>query len=64
MSNEKPAVTETPTLIQDLIGRRVRVVKPGDLITLELVPGRVTIHLTDDHRIEKIIIELGDPISI
>ncbi len=45
-----------------MVERRVRVVRPGAQVTMELVPGRVTIILTEDHRIGDIKIEPGPEI--
>lgn len=54
------SVSDMPTSIKELVGRKVRVVRPGDVITQEYQPGRVTIHITEEHRIGDIKIEPGN----
>ncbi len=47
----------TPALIRDLIGHPFRAVKVGDAVTQEIVPGRVTVVVRDDGRIDDIWID-------
>lgn len=42
---------------QFLTGRKLRVLKPGDVGTADIDPGRVTIHLADSGRIESVQID-------
>lgn len=56
------SVKDMPFTIQDLIGRKVRVVQSGDVVTQDYQPGRVTIYVTAEHRIGDIKIEPGDPL--
>jgi len=53
------SIAEMPTHAKDLIGRKVRVVEAGESVGEDHVPGRVTIHVTDDRRIADIKIEQG-----
>lgn len=46
-----------PLSIRDIAGRVLRVVKYGQTVTGEHIPGRVTIYKTKDGRIESILIE-------
>ena len=45
-----------------LKGRKLRVLKPGDVGTAEIDPGRVTIQLTDTGRIESVQIDPDSPV--
>ncbi len=57
------SVKEMPLSIHDLIGRPIRIVPHGGVVTMEYVSGRVTITLTEDgHHIEDIKIEPGLPL--
>lgn len=47
----------TPALIRDLIGHQFRTVKVGDAVTQEIVPGRVTVVVREDGRIDDIWID-------
>lgn len=40
-----------PLSLRDLIGRPVRTVRPGEVITLEYIAGRVTFFLDDAGRV-------------
>ncbi|MEQ1096033.1 hypothetical protein [Acinetobacter johnsonii] len=46
-----------PTLIEELLGRKVRIVYLEDSITEEHQPGCITIYITEDHLIYDIEIE-------
>ena len=46
-----------PLSIRDLVGRSIRVVEHGHVVTQEYVPGRVTIYRTEEGRIRSISIE-------
>lgn len=46
----------SPT-IDELKGRVCRFVRRSDLITQEVIPGRVTFYLEDDHRLVGVIVE-------
>jgi hypothetical protein len=48
-----------PLSLRDLVGRRLRVVRPGDKVKMDLVPGRVTIHLDEESRATDIVVESG-----
>lgn len=48
---------EFQPFLADLIGRKCRVVRPGDMMTQEISPGRVTVHLASDGTIAKVVIE-------
>ncbi|WP_124832928.1 I78 family peptidase inhibitor [Burkholderia sp. Bp9031] len=50
-----------PALIKDLIGRPVRVVKVGDAVTQDVVPGRVTVMVGTDGRIDDILVDASLP---
>lgn len=43
--------------MQHLLGRKLRVLRPGDMRTMDHVPGRVNMYLNQDGRIERIEIE-------
>jgi len=47
----------TPFLIEELIGKKVRIVFPGNVVTQEYKPERVTIYITENQRIFEIHIE-------
>lgn len=49
-----------PHTIKDLIGRKVRIVRPNDVVSADFEPGRITILVSDSHHIEDIKIEPGD----
>lgn len=49
----------TPVSLRDIIGHVVRVVRPGDLVTQEFQPGRVTISLDDKSRATDVVVEPG-----
>ncbi|MWK59792.1 hypothetical protein GO594_27720 [Pseudomonas otitidis] len=51
----------TPASIKELIGRKCRVVRKGDVLTQEHVPGRVTVFIDDDGRIADIFFESDLP---
>ena len=51
---EMTSVRNTPTLIRELIGRRCRVYNQGDALTMDFVPDRVNIELTERNRIADI----------
>lgn len=53
------SVRDIPVSVRDLLGRKVRIVRPGDVVTQEISPGRVTIAISDGSRIEDIRIEPG-----
>lgn len=53
MENEKNKQWQ----LSDFVGRKLRVVKPGEFITQEILPGRVTIYLDAEHQIERIKID-------
>jgi hypothetical protein len=46
-----------PLSIRDLVGRILRVVEDGQVVTQEYIPGRVTIYKTKDGRIGSISVE-------
>lgn len=50
-----------PLTIRDLIGRQLRVVKFGDALTQDVMPGRVTIFLGEDGRVADIWVEPERP---
>jgi hypothetical protein len=50
-------LSSAPTTIKELVGRKCRVVRRGDLVTQEVEPGRVTIALSDNGRIEDVYFE-------
>ena len=43
-------------MIEQLLGRKFRIVYPGDCITKEYQPGRVTIYITEGHFINNIVL--------
>ena len=43
-----------PLSLRDLIGRPVRTVMPGEVITLEFMAGRITFFLDEDGRVTEI----------
>ena len=47
-----------PLSIRDLVGRVLRVVGNGNVVTQEYVAGRVTIYKTEDGRIGSISVEV------
>ena len=47
-------LSNAPVSIKDLIGRKFRVVRQGDVVNQEIDSGRVTIFLSKDNRIEEI----------
>lgn len=49
--------------VDALVGRKIRFVKPGGVVTDDFIPHRVTVYLTDDHRIERIHVEADAPIG-
>ncbi len=51
------SVKNMPIFINDLIGKKVRIIYPEDKITEEYESGRVTIHITENHCIDDIKIE-------
>lgn len=51
--------TEVPLTIRDLIGRPLRVVKFGDVVTQEYIPGRVTIYLSERSLVADVAVEVG-----
>ena len=53
------SVKEMPLTLTGLIGRKVRIVRSGDVVTQDFKRGRVTIFISDAHRIEDIKIEPG-----
>lgn len=57
LSEQIPA--EVPLTIRDLIGRPLRVVKFGDMVTQEYIPGRVTIHLSERGLVADVAVEVG-----
>ena len=57
------SVKTIPNSIKDLIGRKVRIVSSGDAVTMEYQPGRVTIYVTEDKRINDIQIESDKPLE-
>ncbi|RSZ60208.1 hypothetical protein HF313_21190 [Massilia atriviolacea] len=50
-----------PLSLRDLIGRPVRTVRPGDVITLEYIAGRVTFFLDDAGLVADIGFEPEEP---
>lgn len=48
-----------PVSLRDIIGRTVRVLRPGDRATQEVMPGRVTIYLDDKGRVTDVVVEPG-----
>ncbi len=52
-----------PTMIEELLGRKVRIVYPEDRITEEYQPGRITIYITEEHLISDIKSESDIPIE-
>ena len=42
-----------PTMVEELLGRKVRIVYPEDRITEEYQPGRITIYITEKQLITK-----------
>lgn len=53
--------SEVPITLRDLIGRIVRVVPEGHLITQEYIAGRVTIYLDHQGLAKEISVEQGLP---
>jgi Peptidase inhibitor I78 family len=49
--------TELDLPISSLLGRKLRVVRPGEVMTQDIQPGRVTVHLGQDNCIVRIHIE-------
>lgn len=58
------SVRDYPSNICDLIGHKVRVANVGDPLTLDFQPGRVTILISEDGRIDDIKIEPGNEVEI
>lgn len=50
-----------PLSLRDLIGRPVRTVRPGEVITLEYVSGRVTFFLDESGLVSDIGFEPEEP---
>jgi hypothetical protein len=46
-----------PVSIKDLVGRPCRVIRPGEVIPHDYVPGRVSIYLDDQSMITDIRVE-------
>jgi hypothetical protein len=58
------SLKDAPLTIKELIGRPLRVVREGDLVTQEYVPGRITLTTNATHnRIVDIHVEPGEPNS-
>ena len=49
----------TPVSLRDIIGHIVRVARPGDLVTQDFQPGRVTVYLDDKSRATDVVVEPG-----
>jgi len=47
----------TPVLIKDLKGRKCRIITFGNKVPQDRDPGRVTIFLSEENRIEQIYLE-------
>lgn len=54
------SLVRAPILISDMKGKRIRVVKYGDSVTAEKMPGRVTIFLNEDGVVADVFYELED----
>lgn len=48
---------EAVLTIRDMIGRTIRVVRPGDHVTQEIQPGRITIHLDAASKATDVVVE-------
>jgi hypothetical protein len=46
-----------PLTLRDLLGRRIRVVPHGGFITLEFIPGRVTVYLDEAGFVKDVVVE-------
>jgi|LakWasMeta1_LOW4_FD_contig_21_3021362_length_293_multi_7_in_0_out_0_1 hypothetical protein len=55
------SLVNAPVSVKDLVGRPCRVVRPGDAVTQELLPGRITIYLDDQSKISDICFEPERP---
>jgi len=55
----KQVPQSVPMSLRDIIGRTVRVLRPGDHATQEVMPGRVTIYLDDKGRVTDVAVEPG-----
>lgn len=55
----KQVPQSVPVSLRDIIGRTVRVLRPGDHATQEIMPGRVTIYLDDNNRVTDVAVEPG-----
>lgn len=49
----------TQLRLRDLVGRPIRVLKPGDVVLPVIVPGRVTIYVDNAHRATQVGVEPG-----
>lgn len=49
----------TQLRLSDMVGRPIRVLKPGDVVLPVIVPGRVTIYVDDAHRATQVGVEPG-----
>jgi hypothetical protein len=57
LSEQVPA--DVPLTIRELVGRPLRVVKFGDVVTQEYIPGRVTIYLSERGLVADVAVEVG-----
>lgn len=58
----KQIPASTQISLRDLVGRTIRVVRPGDHVTQEVQAGRVTIHLDENSKAVDVVIESGNDI--
>ncbi|WP_143010670.1 hypothetical protein [Cupriavidus necator] len=52
-----------PLLVRELVGRLVRIVQEGDVVTADRVAGRVTVYVKKNNRIAEITIESGSEVT-
>lgn len=56
------SLRDLPISLRDIVGRRFRLVRPGDSVTQEIQPGRVTVHVNEEGRVVDVVVEPGNDV--